>query len=192
MPTAAGFGRRESRAIGVLARYIAALCTHTDTLVPGETGLVLIIAPDQRQALIVLEYIAAAFAATPILSQLVASRTADTLTLTNRVSIEVRSASFRRLRGPTYLAAHVIPLSGVSGLPPRAELPQRHDLALVILDTVPWGTGLDGIGDEARCQMPIMLLNHPGIGVPEVLRHYQQRRAVPFVTARLAQVWRRM
>ena len=51
-----------------------------------------------------LEYIAAAFAATPILSQLVASRTADTLTLTNRVSIEVRSASFRRLRGPTYLA----------------------------------------------------------------------------------------
>jgi hypothetical protein len=99
-------GRRggKSRAIAVLATYIAALCTHTDTLVPGETGLVLIIAPDQRQALIVLEYIAAAFAATPILSQLVASRTADTLTLTNRVSIEVRSASFRRLRGPTYLA----------------------------------------------------------------------------------------
>ena len=99
-------GRRggKSRAIAVLATYIAALCSHTDTLVPGETGLVLIIAPDQRQALIVLEYIAAAFAATPILSQLVASRTADTLTLTNRVSIEVRSASFRRLRGPTYLA----------------------------------------------------------------------------------------
>jgi hypothetical protein len=99
-------GRRggKSRAIAVLATYIAALCSHTDTLVPGETGLVLIIAPDQRQALIVLEYIAATFAATPILSQLVASRTADTLTLTNRVSIEVRSASFRRLRGPTYLA----------------------------------------------------------------------------------------
>jgi hypothetical protein len=99
-------GRRggKSRAIAVLATYIAALCSHTDTLVPGETGLVLIIAPDQRQALIVLEYIAATFAATPILSLLVASRTADTLTLTTRVSIEVRSASFRRLCGPTYLA----------------------------------------------------------------------------------------
>jgi hypothetical protein len=83
----------------LLGANIAALCSHTDTLVPGETGLVLIIAPDQRQALIVLEYIAAAFAATPMLSQLVASRTADTLTLTNRASIEVRSASFRRLRG---------------------------------------------------------------------------------------------
>jgi hypothetical protein len=91
-------GRRggKSRAIATLAVYIAALCSHTDTLVPGETGLVLIIAPDQRQALIVLEYIAAALAATPILAQLVASRTADTLTLTTGISIEVRSASFRR------------------------------------------------------------------------------------------------
>jgi hypothetical protein len=99
-------GRRggKSRAIATLAVYIAALCSHTDTLVPGETGLVLIIAPDQRQALIVLEYIAAALAATPILAQLVASRTVDTLTLTTGISIEVRSASFRRLRGPTYLA----------------------------------------------------------------------------------------
>jgi hypothetical protein len=99
-------GRRggKSRAIAVLATYIAALCEHADTLVPGETGLVLAIAPDQRQALIVLEYIAAAFAATPILSQLVQSRTVDTITLTNGVSVEVRSASFRRLRGPSYLA----------------------------------------------------------------------------------------
>jgi hypothetical protein len=99
-------GRRggKSRAIAVLATYIAALCEHSDALVPGETGLVLAIAPDQRQALIVLEYIAAAFAATPMLSQLVASRTVDTITLTNGVSIEVRSASFRRLRGPSYLA----------------------------------------------------------------------------------------
>jgi hypothetical protein len=30
--------------------YIATLCSYTDTLVPGEIGLVLIIAPDQRQA----------------------------------------------------------------------------------------------------------------------------------------------
>jgi phage terminase large subunit-like protein len=100
-------GRRggKSRAIAVLATYIAALCEHSDSLVGGETGVVLIIAPDQRQALIVLEYINAAFAAVPMLSALVASRTVDTITLTTGISIEVRSASFRRLRGPTYLAA---------------------------------------------------------------------------------------
>jgi hypothetical protein len=36
--------------------------------------------------------------------QLIANRTADTLELTNGISIEVRAASFRRLRGPTYVA----------------------------------------------------------------------------------------
>ena len=40
----------------------------------------------------------------PILRQLIANRNADTLELTNGITIEVRSASFRRLRGPTYIA----------------------------------------------------------------------------------------
>jgi hypothetical protein len=41
------------------------------------------------------------------LKQLVVSRNSDTLALTNRINIEVRAASFRRLRGPTYIAAIV-------------------------------------------------------------------------------------
>ena len=97
-------GRRggKSRAMATLACYIAALCQHK--LVPGETGVVLLIAPDQRQAAIALEYADAGFATSPILKQMVANRTADTLTLTNGISLEVRSSSFRRLRGPTYIA----------------------------------------------------------------------------------------
>lgn len=97
-------GRRggKSRAMATLATYIAGLCDHN--LVRGETGVVLLIAPDQRQAKIALDYAAAAFEQSPILKQLIASRTADTLELTNGISIEVRAASFRRLRGPTYIA----------------------------------------------------------------------------------------
>ena len=97
-------GRRggKSRAMATLAVYISALCDHT--LVQGERGVVLLIAPDQRQAAIALEYATAAFEQSPILSQLIANKTADTLTLTTGVTIEVRSASFRRLRGPTYVA----------------------------------------------------------------------------------------
>jgi hypothetical protein len=96
-------GRRggKSRANATLATYIAALCDHN--LVAGERGVVLLIAPDQRQAGIALNYAEAAFEASPILSQLIANRTADTLELTNGINIEVRSASFRRLRGPTYV-----------------------------------------------------------------------------------------
>jgi hypothetical protein len=89
--------------MATLAAYIAGLCSHQ--LVPGETGVVLLIAPDQRQAKIALDYCAAIFEQSTILKQLIANRTADTLELTNGISIEVRSANFRRLRGPTYIAA---------------------------------------------------------------------------------------
>jgi hypothetical protein len=97
-------GRRggKSRAMATFAAYLAGLCDHR--LVRGERGVCLCIAPDQRQAAIVLDYAEAAFTSSPILKQLVANRTADTLELTNRITIEVRAASFRRLRGPTYVA----------------------------------------------------------------------------------------
>jgi hypothetical protein len=66
--------------------------------------VVLLIAPDQRQAAIALDYANAAFEQSPILKQLIANRNSDTLTLSNGINIEVRAASFRRLRGPTYVA----------------------------------------------------------------------------------------
>jgi hypothetical protein len=98
-------GRRggKSYAISVLAAYIAALCSHP-ALVRGERGVLLIIAPDQRQAMICLDYITAIFDTSPILRQLVETRTQWTLRLTNGIDIEVRAADFRRLRGPTYIA----------------------------------------------------------------------------------------
>ena len=98
-------GRRggKSKAMATLAAYLAGLCEHK--LVRGEAGVVLLIAPDQRQAKIALDYCSATLESSPILKQLIANRTADTLELTSGISIEVRSANFRRLRGPTYIAA---------------------------------------------------------------------------------------
>jgi hypothetical protein len=97
-------GRRggKSRAISVLATYIAGLCDHP-ALVAGEVGVVLCVAADQDQAAIEFDYISAAFDGSPILRQLVVSRTADTLRLRNHVEVQVRAASFRRLRGPSYV-----------------------------------------------------------------------------------------
>jgi hypothetical protein len=99
-------GRRggKDRAASVLATYIAGLCDHSDVLAPGERGVVLCIAPDQRQARISLDYASAAFEATPILAQLIANRTTDALELTNGITVEVRAASFRRIRGVTAVA----------------------------------------------------------------------------------------
>lgn len=99
-------GRRggKSRATAALASFIASLCDHSDTLVGGERGVVLCIAPDQRQARITLDYATSALEASPVLRQLITNRTADALELSIGVTIEVRAASFRRLRGPTYVA----------------------------------------------------------------------------------------
>jgi hypothetical protein len=97
-------GRRggKSRAISVIATYLSGLCQHPN-LVPGERGVLLVIAPDQRQADIVLDYIEANFRGSPILRQLIEARTARSLRLTSRIDVEVRSSDFRRLRGPTYI-----------------------------------------------------------------------------------------
>jgi hypothetical protein len=98
-------GRRagKSRSTSVLAAYIAGLCDHP-SLVPGEKGIVLIFAPDQRQSAVVLDYITAVFQNSLMLSQLVVKRTQRALVLMNRITIIVRSSDFRRIRGATLIA----------------------------------------------------------------------------------------
>jgi hypothetical protein len=99
-------GRRggKSRAMSALAIYLAALCDHKDRLVRGERGVVLLLAPDMRQAKVSLDYAEGVLQSTPIMRQMLASRTSDTITLANGISLEVRSASFRRIRGVTCVA----------------------------------------------------------------------------------------
>ncbi len=98
-------GRRggKSRAISAAATYLSGLCSHP-TLAAGERGVLLVIAADQKQADIVLDYVTANFEGSRILSQLIESRTQRTLRLRNHIDVEVRASDFRTLRGPTYIA----------------------------------------------------------------------------------------
>jgi hypothetical protein len=100
-------GRRggKSRAIAALAVYLAALCEHP-VLARGERAIVLCIAPDREQSKVVLEYAAGLFEQ-PLLQPLIARRTAEELELTNGITLSVRTANYRRLRGFTAIAAIV-------------------------------------------------------------------------------------
>ena len=51
-------GRRagKSRAMAVLAIYLAGLCDYRDKLSPGARGVVLLLAPDMKQAKVLLDY----------------------------------------------------------------------------------------------------------------------------------------
>jgi hypothetical protein len=95
------FGRRAGKSLiaGFLALY-AAVCVRY-RLAPGERGLVMVVAADRKQARVIFRYICAFFDRIPTLAPLVDKQTAETLHLTNGISIEVHTASFRSVRGYT-------------------------------------------------------------------------------------------
>ena len=98
-------GRRagKTRALSVLISYIAGLCDHRDVLIGGETGVFLALAQTQAVATQLLNFIEEDFKSSPLLRQMIVARTADTLELKDNITVEVRPASFRKLRGPTYI-----------------------------------------------------------------------------------------
>jgi hypothetical protein len=99
-------GRRggKTTAMAALATYIAACCDHSDALARGETGVLLCVAQDTRVAKKIIDFVEANLTDSEILRQLVKGRSQDTLELANNISVEARPASFRRLRGPTYIS----------------------------------------------------------------------------------------
>jgi hypothetical protein len=99
-------GRRggKSRAIATLVAFIACLVDHSSRLVPGERPVVLCLAPTAKQSGVVLDYVNGIIESSPLLSQLIVGKTAESISLKNGVEIEVRPASFRGVRGVTTVA----------------------------------------------------------------------------------------
>lgn len=96
-------GRRggKSRAIAVLGAYIGALVDIADLLAPGERASLPIMSASLWQAGKIRQYVDGLFANVPVLRKLVTGQTADTISLSTLVDIEVRPASFRTIRGGT-------------------------------------------------------------------------------------------
>lgn len=86
-----------------MAVYLAAFRDYRGKLSPGEVGVVGVVAGDREQARVVFNYIAGLFEAVPMLAALVAARTKTSITLTNRIVIEVHTASWRSVRGRTFV-----------------------------------------------------------------------------------------
>ena len=100
-------GRRggKSRILALIAVFLAAFFDYRDKLAPGEAATVAVIAADRRQARSVMRFMLGMFDAVEILKPLVAGQTAESVTLTNGVVIEIHTASFRVTRGYSLVAA---------------------------------------------------------------------------------------
>ena len=100
-------GRRagKSRILATIAVYLATLHDYTAALAPGETPTIAIIAADRKQARAIFRYVRGLLVNVELLAPLIEAESADTITLTNGVVIEVQTASFRSIRGYTLVAA---------------------------------------------------------------------------------------
>lgn len=103
-------GRRGGKDVksAALAVYLATIGAEVygwrKRLVPGERGVVQLLAVDRDQAGVAFRYIAGFFEK-PIFASMVKRRTADTIELNNGFTVEVTTSDARRVRGRTVVAA---------------------------------------------------------------------------------------
>ena len=100
-------GRRggKSRILALIATYLATFKDYTPHLAPGEYATVAIIAADRKQARTILRYILGLLRAVPLLAAMIETEKDESITLKNRVAIEITTASFRVTRGYSLIAA---------------------------------------------------------------------------------------
>lgn len=99
-------GRRggKSRVLATIAVFLATFRSYEEFLAPGEVATIAIIAADRRQARSIFRFIEGLLMNVPMLAGLIQDQTADTIGLSNRVQIEIATASFRVTRGYTFAA----------------------------------------------------------------------------------------
>ncbi len=100
-------GRRggKSRAIAALAIFLSIFCDYSDCLSIGEVGVLPILARDRDQASVIFNYISGILESNSALKKLIVSKTSETISLSNGIEIQVRTASFRGIRGITAISA---------------------------------------------------------------------------------------
>lgn len=79
--------------------------SYREILAPGERGVVMLLAADREQAKVLFNYVDAILDGVPMLRGLVSHQTKEEITLKNRISLRVQTASFRAVRGYTIIAA---------------------------------------------------------------------------------------
>lgn len=98
-------GRRGGKSqVAALVAVFLATC-RTYRLARGERGVLPIIAADRRQARVVADYVRGILHSTPVLEHMIVRELRESVELSTGVTIEIHTASFRRIRGYTVVAA---------------------------------------------------------------------------------------
>jgi phage terminase large subunit-like protein len=97
-------GRRggKSSVLALVAVYLAAFRDYREHLAPGEVATIRIMAADRAQARTIFRYVGALLRETPLLERLIERELAESFELSNRVVIEIGTASFKSVRGYSF------------------------------------------------------------------------------------------
>jgi hypothetical protein len=100
-------GRRAGKSyiLATIAVFLACFRDWRPLLGPGEFGTIMIVAEDKRQCRAILRFIRGLLRGSPMLAKTIVSETTESVTLKNRIVIEVHACSFRSTRGYTTVAA---------------------------------------------------------------------------------------
>jgi hypothetical protein len=96
-------GRRggKSRIVALLGVFLATFRSYAEYLSPGERGVLMIVATDRRQARVIHKYIAAFLESVPMLAAMIERQDSESIDLSNSITIQIQTASFRSIRGYT-------------------------------------------------------------------------------------------
>ena len=100
-------GRRSGKSFisALLAVYLSCFRDWGGVLAPGERGYFAVIASDRRQARIIMDYIKAFLHASPLVEAMIDEEFKEEVSLKNKIVIDVKTASFRTVRGFTLIGA---------------------------------------------------------------------------------------
>ncbi len=98
-------GRRsgKSRLLSLIAVYLACFYDYSKFLVPGETGVLAVIAADRRQARVILRYCLGFLESIPLLKSKIVKADAEVIQLTNNIVLEIHTGRIAAPRGRTFI-----------------------------------------------------------------------------------------
>ena len=116
-------GRRAGKSfvLALIAVYLAVFRDYRAHLGPGERATIMVIAADRKQARVIMRYVKGLLAIETLVS-LVENETAESVDLSNRVTIEVGTASYKSLRGAAGLADELAFWQGEDSAAPDTEI----------------------------------------------------------------------
>jgi len=94
-------GRRGGKSIqsAFIATFLSVFRDYSAYLAPGERPICMLLAQDKAQAAILLRYIGGFFDSIPLLRKMVKARLRESIELSNGISLQVHTSSYKSVRG---------------------------------------------------------------------------------------------